>query len=117
MYGNQKTLNLQRYQNKEIKNAVTFKNAAKRKKRIHKVVSGKEIKKYRLKSFMQKVTTLNRRKKFGNKELMVQKRRILKEKCERMKRKCHKFFLGRDDNSRLLQRKNDAVKIGTSKEQ
>ena len=32
-------------------------------------------------------------------------------------KKMSQVFLGRDDNSRLLLRKNDAVKIGTSKEQ
>ena len=102
--------------NKEVKNAITSNNAAKTKQRIHRVVSGKEIKKYRLKSFMQKVTTLNRRKKLGNKDLRIQKRRILKEKCEKLKEDVTSF-LSRDDNSRVLPGKNDAVKVGTSKEQ
>ena len=56
---------------------------------------------------------MNRRKKLENKDLRLQKRRILNVKCERLKENVTIYF-SRDDNSRVLLGKNVAVKFEAS---
>ena len=56
---------------------------------------------------------MNRRKKLENKDLRLQKRRILNVKCESLKENVTIFFR-RDDNSRVLLGKNVADKFETS---
>jgi hypothetical protein len=102
--------------NEEVKKAVDLNQAGNTRQSIHKVVSGKEIKRCRLKSFMQKETALNRRKKLQNKDFRIRSKRILKEKSEKLKDDVVSF-LSRDDNSRVLPGKNDAIKVGSTKEQ
>lgn len=100
--------------NEEVKEAIA-KNS-KNKHIVQKVVSGKIMKKYRMQSVMERSTNLNRRKNLANKDMRNEKKRILKTKADIIMREVTEF-LGRDDNSRVLPGKADAVKIGANKKQ
>ncbi|KAK6184250.1 hypothetical protein SNE40_006756 [Patella caerulea] len=65
---------------------------------------------------MQKVTSLNRRKTLSSKDMRTPKKTKLKQRSERLKADVI-TFLSRDDNSRILAGKNDAVKVGRNREQ
>jgi len=91
-------------------------NNLKRKKNIHRVASGLVMKKYRLKSTLEKATTLNRRKFLHGKSVVSEKKKRLAKVREQMNAEIVNF-LERDDNSRMLPGKNDAVKSGAGKVQ
>lgn len=81
---------------------------------VHRVASGKVIKKYRMKSTLEKVTNLNRRRNIKNKNVLPIKRKRLDDLRKRVNDKIQ-TFLERDDNSRQLPGKGDAVKAGNKK--
>lgn len=100
--------------NVEIMDAAN--HASNTKSVVHKVVSGKSVAQYRLKSFMQKMTSFNRRKSLSCKDLNVKKKRIMQQKADNLKEHVTSF-LNRDDNSRSMPGKGDAVKVGKHKQQ
>lgn len=80
----------------------------KKKETVHRVASGKIIRKYRLKTTLEKMTNLNRRKACNNKSLAYVKKSRLRNLRKQVSEEVV-TFLERDDNSRLLPGKNDAV--------
>ena len=74
---------------------------------------GKVLKKYRMRSHLQKITFLERRKALKNNST---KKKIVRSRAERIKGDVENF-LNRDDNSRVLPGKGDSVKVGTDKKQ
>lgn len=100
--------------NEEVKKAVETNTSMSR--NILKTVSGNIIKKYRMKNFMQKMTSLNRRHVLVDKSMKVSKRKVMTEKITKMKEEVVDFY-NRDDNSRMMPGKADAVKVGRGKQQ
>lgn len=78
---------------------------------VHRVASGRVIKKYRLKSTLESMTSLNRRRSISSKSVSTVKRSRLLEHRSNVTRQVVQF-LQRDDNSRMLPAKNAAVKTG-----
>lgn len=83
---------------------------------VQKVVSGTIMKKYRLQSTLQKYTTLNRRKTYNQKKRLTSKKTKYATWRKHMTEEVRKF-LEREDNSRILPGKADAVKEGQEKMQ
>jgi len=86
-----------------------------RKKAVHKVVFGNIVKKYRLKTLMQSMATLNSRKLLSDKDLRMKKKTLLKQNADRLRQESVGFLI-RDDSSRILPGKTDAVKVGKGKQ-
>ena len=80
---------------------------------FQKVVSGKVIKKYRMRSYLEKMTSLHRRKRLQS---TTNKNPILRSRAQKVKSDVKKF-LNRDDNSRLMPGKGDSVKVGKDQKQ
>jgi len=81
---------------------------------VHRIASGKVIKKYRMKSTLEKMTNLNRRKSWSSKSVLPEKKRRLQDYRKRITDEIVQF-LERDDNSRQLPGKGDAVKVDNTK--
>ena len=79
------------------------------------IISGERITKYRLKKRLSDCTGVNRRKLNVKKKLIEIKKRTRKEYINQTITRDIREFLERDDNSRLLPGKADAVKAGNSK--
>lgn len=94
----------------EIKTASEQKRG-KTKAQLEVLVSGKILKKYRGMKYISNETKLNRHRlaKVKSKQLTPNRRQRLVDHQERM-RKLVQGFLSRDDNSRILQGKNDIKK-------
>lgn len=71
---------------------------------------------YRLKTIMQSMTLLNRRKLLSDKDLRLKQKTLLKQKADRLRQDVV-GFLSRDDNSHILRGKSDTVKVGKGKQQ
>ncbi|MEW8542104.1 MAG: hypothetical protein AB2693_01100 [Candidatus Thiodiazotropha sp.] len=96
--------------NEEIKEAK--RNNPRKLRAINVVVSGKLIAKYRLKSLLHRCANINRKKgHVQNKEILVTRKSRDEAKRRKTETLIHSF-LERDDNSRLLPGKSDAVKDG-----
>lgn len=84
---------------------------------VMRIVTGKIIKKYKLKTSLASTTGLNRRKMNNvQKSVSLSKRSRNKAISEKIDKDIQNF-LERDDNSRLLPGKADAVKVGKDKVQ
>ncbi|WAR01023.1 hypothetical protein MAR_025395 [Mya arenaria] len=96
--------------NEEIRSAKDAQeNRSDRKTVVHKVVSGRVIKRYRLKSTLEEHTRLNRRKSYACKSVLLCKRSRLTTLRQSVRNEVLKF-LERDDNSRVMPGKADAAK-------
>jgi len=99
----------------EIKSAKDAqKKSCKQTEVVHRIASGKVIKKYRMKSTLEKMTNLNRRKSWSSKSVLPEKKRRLQDYRKRITDEIVQF-LERDDNSRQLPGKGDAVKVDNTK--
>ena len=83
---------------------------------VHKIVSGKIIKKYRMRSALQNSTGLNRKKQYVGKSVSRYQRSRMSQYRKQVNDSITQF-LERDDNSRMLPGKQDAVKSGKVKVQ
>lgn len=97
----------------EIKEAVSVNNS----NMVKPIIYGKIMKKYRLKNRLSEITGISRRKLVGHKKLAEIRKRRRNEEINNAINRDVKEFLERDDNSRQLPGKNDAVKVGKSKVQ
>ncbi|WAQ99020.1 hypothetical protein MAR_023393 [Mya arenaria] len=100
-----------------IGNEIKAATQSNRKHVVMRIASGKIIKKYRMKYSLASLTGLNRRKMNGlQKTASICKRARNKVLNQRVENDIQ-IFLERDDNSRQLPGKADAVKVGKSKVQ
>ena len=83
---------------------------------VHKTVSGRIIKKYRMRSALQNSTGLNRKKQYVGKSVSRYQRSRMSQYRKRVTDSITQF-LERDDNSRMLPGKHHAVKSGKVKVQ
>jgi len=83
---------------------------------VHRVASGRVIRKYRMRTVLQKSTGLNRKRLYVGKSVNKKIRSRLHEHRQQVIDSIT-AFLERDDNSRMLPGKQDAVKSGKSKVQ
>lgn len=97
--------------NKEISHLVT--EGTSEIAKLHRVVSGKVVKKYRMRAYLESMTQLERRRAL---KASSDKKRKLRFTAERVKSDIQRF-LNRDDNSRLMPGKSDCVKVGKEKKQ
>ena len=74
---------------------------------LQSIISGKVIRKYRLRKYLQDMTDVDRRKVISNKKIMRSKK--IKSYISN--------FLMRDDNSRCMPGKGDTVKVGGERTQ
>ena len=84
---------------------------------VRHVVTGKVIKKYRLKKALAENTYLDRRKFINRKKSFEIRKRSRNTAISRQITNTIREYLEREDNSRLLPGKADAVKVGSSKVQ
>lgn len=100
--------------NEEVKIAVD--DNPTRQNAVHQGVSGNIVKKDRLETLMQSMTSLNRRKLLSGIDLKLKKKTLLKQKADRLRQDVV-GFPSRNDNYRIVPGKTDAVKVGKGKQQ
>ncbi|WAR29651.1 hypothetical protein MAR_003219 [Mya arenaria] len=97
--------------NEEILN--TMSENPKEMANLQKVISGKVIKKYRMRSYLENRSMVERRKVVKN---STERKRMIRSKAEKIKGDLENF-LNRDDNSRVMPGKGDVVKVGAVRKQ
>ena len=100
--------------NEEVKIAVD--DNPTRQNAVHQGVSGNIVKKDRLETLMQSMTSLNRRKLLSGIDLKLKKKTLLKQKADRLRQDVV-GFPSRNDNYRIVPGKIYAVKVGKGKQQ
>ena len=100
--------------NEEVKIAVD--DNPTRQNSVHQVVSGNIVKKDRLETLMQSMTSLNRRKLLSDIDLKLKKKTLLKQKADRLRQDVV-GFPSRNDNYRIVPGKTDAMEVGKGKQQ
>lgn len=97
----------------EIKDAISVNDT----NIVKPIIYGKKMKKYRLKNKLGHTIGIDRRKLVGHKKLAEIRKRRRNEEINNAVNRDIKEFLEREDNSRLLPGKSDAVKVGKNRVQ
>ncbi|WAR08577.1 hypothetical protein MAR_018535 [Mya arenaria] len=80
-------------------------------RKLKSIITGKVVKKYRLRKYLQDMTALGRRKLISNKRTNT---KIMRSRAEKVKRDVFAFLM-RGDNSRVMPGKGDTVTVGREK--